>query len=230
VWIEDAEAPAVTEDSGLSDGSWTAYRAFQARGTDTGLGMRTLVLDSPAAPRWGGAYTFDAGCSGDRHSRCPQAGYVHSDTDGLPEGVVPVRFTATDAVGNVSSRTWSIRIDRSAPLIVSDQYSRRGRPPVLDAEATSYKTTIEAADAGAGVSTLDFELLDENGVVVEQSLDEDPQVCDEGCAKSRTFVFEPQYQSDGIYTLRTIATDQLGNVSDDERTLEIARGIAPITR
>ena len=91
VWIEDVDAPAVSEDSGLSDERWTSFRGFQARGTDSGLGLRKLVLDSPGNPGWRGAYTYDANCTGDRRNRCPQAGYVHSDTNGLPEGVVPIR-------------------------------------------------------------------------------------------------------------------------------------------
>ena len=136
VWIEDTDAPAVTEDSGLSDGSWASFRAFQARGTDTGLGLRRLVLDSPANPGWGGAYSYDAGCTGDRRSRCPQAGFVYSDTGRLPEGIQPVRYTATDAVGNVASRTWMLRIDRSAPALVSEQErtaaDRRGGDRVRD--------------------------------------------------------------------------------------------------
>ncbi len=148
VWIEDTDAPAVTEDSGLSDGSWASFRAFQARGTDSGLGLRTLVLDSPANPGWGGAYSYDAGCTGDRRSRCPQAGFVYSDTGRLPEGIQPVRYTATDAVGNVASRTWMLRIDRSAPAVLPDPESR---PPLIDADVTEFETTAEAHDKGAGV-------------------------------------------------------------------------------
>ncbi|MDA0138039.1 hypothetical protein [Solirubrobacter deserti] len=225
VWIEDAAVPAVSEDNGLSDGSWTSYRAFQARGVDSGLGMRRLVLDSPGNPDWVGAYTHDANCTGDRRSRCPQSAYVSSDSSGLPEGEVPVRFTATDAVGNVSSRTWTLRIDRGAPEVRSAE----GRPPYLDAEATDYETTVEAHDAGAGVSTLDFELLDPDGNVVEQSLDAEPQTCAASCSKTRTFRTEPQYLPDGEYTLRITATDRLGQVALDERAIVVARGVPPLT-
>lgn len=230
VWIEDAEPPAVTEDTGLSDGNWTSYRAFQGRGTDTGLGLRKLVLDSPGTPRWGGAFTYDAGCSGDRRSRCPQSGFVYSDTKGLPEGIVPVRFTATDAVGNVSQRTWQLRIDRSAPAIVVEPRSRGARPPEIGPETTEYEVTREADDLGAGVATLDFELFNEDGGVVDESLDPEPQRCEQGCSKARTWSFFPQYLTDGFYTLRTTATDQLGNVAIDERQIEIARGIPPLHR
>jgi hypothetical protein len=225
VFIEDAEAPAVTEDHGLSD-EWTAYRSFQARGTDSGLGLRTLVLDSPANPDWRGAYTYDAGCTGDRRSRCPQAGFVHSDTTWLPEGIQPVRYTATDALGNVTSRTWNLRIDRSVPEVAEE----RGRPPSLGAEATGYETTVEATDEGAGVSTIDFELLNEDGIVVDASFDPSPQSCREGCPKARTYAFEPQRFYDGTYTLRTTATDRLGNAGTDERAIVIARGADPVAR
>ena len=227
VWIEDTDAPAVTEDAGLSDGSWASHRAFQARGTDTGLGLRKLVLDSPANPGWGGAYSYDAGCTGDRRSRCPQAGFVYSDTGRLPEGIQPVRYTATDAVGNVASRTWMLRIDRSAPAVLPEV----GRPPLIDdAEATEFETTAEAADKGAGVHTIDFELVNEDGAVLDESRDPEPQSCDQRCSKTRTWSFQPQYLYDGTYTLRITATDQLGNAGTDERTIVIARGVPPIRR
>lgn len=230
IWVEDAEAPAVSEDSGLSDGSWTSYRAFQARGTDTGLGLRKLVLDSPGNPSWSGAYTYDAGCTGDRRSRCPQSGYIYSDTSGLPEGVQPIRYTATDALGNVASRTWTLRIDRSGPSV------NPGIDPHLpDAtgggddggDPNELRFSVEADDP-AGVRTVDFELLDEWGVVVDESFDPDPQSC--VCSKAREWSVLAQFLSDGAYTLRTTATDQLGNVSLDERDVSVVRGIPPTMR
>jgi hypothetical protein len=220
VWIEDTEAPEVTEDSGLSGTGWSEYRSFQARGTDTGLGLRRLVLDSPAAPRWGGAYTFDAGCTGDRRSRCPQGAFISSNTNGLPEGIVPVRFTATDVVGNVSSRVWNLRVDRSAPTILP---AAKRRSSSIRSDDTEWTVTVDAEDAGSGVRTIDFELVDENGVVVEAYPDDDPQSCDAGCGKSRTWSLEPDRFEDGEYTLRVTATDALGHAEVEERTLSIER-------
>ena len=87
---------------------------------------------------------------------------MYSDTGRLPEGIQPVRYTATDAVGNVASRTWMLRIDRSAPAVLPDA----GEPPPLtDADVTEFETTAEAHDKGAGVHTIDFELVNEDGVV-----------------------------------------------------------------
>lgn len=232
VWIEDVDAPAVTEDNGLSDQRWTSYRGFQARATDNGLGLRKLVVDSPGNPGWRGAYTYDANCTGDRRNRCPQVGYVYSDTTGLPEGLVPIRYTATDAVGNVSSRTWTIRIDRTSPSVVPDPHAPPGAtaPVALDDDSV-LEFTAEAEDAGAGVRSIDFELVTEWGTVVEESTDPDPQSCPQpACGKRRDWGVLAQFLMDGQYTLRTIATDQLGNRTVDERTVEIGRGIPPAPR
>lgn len=231
IWIEDAVAPAISEDSGLSDDSWTAYRAFQARGTDTGLGLRKLVLDSPGNPSWRGAYTYDAGCTGDRRSRCPQSGYIYSDTDGLPEGVQPIRYTATDALGNVASRTWTVKIDRSGPAVDPgvDPHLPDAGPGGGEEDPNELRFSVTARDP-SGVRSIDFELFDEWGVVVDESLDPDPQVCTGVCDKSREWAVLTQYLMDGDYTLRTTATDQLGNVSLDERAVTITRGIPPTLR
>lgn len=232
VWIEDVDAPAVTEDSGLSDQRWTSYRSFQARATDNGLGLRKLVVDSPGNPGWRGAYTYDANCTGDRRNRCPQVGYVHSDTTGLPEGLVPIRYTATDAVGNVSSRTWTIPIDRTSPSVVPDRHASPGATAPLEQDDDSVVVfEAEAEDAGAGVRSIDFELVAEWGSVVDESTDPDPQSCPEhGCPKYREWSVSAYLLMSGQYTLRTIATDQLGNRSVDERVVEVVRGIPPALR
>ncbi|MDA0178699.1 hypothetical protein OJ997_00205 [Solirubrobacter phytolaccae] len=230
VWIEDVGPPTVTEDSGLSDQRWTSYRAFQARGTDSGLGLRKLVLDSPGTPGWSGAYTYDAGCTGDRRNRCPQAGYVFSDTNGLPEGVVPIRYTATDAVGNEFSRTWNLRIDRSGPSLSPDDGHLPGATGEGEDEDGWRTFTAHANDAGSGVRSIDFELEAEWGTIVDGSTDPDPQPCSASCDKARDWTVETRYLAPGVYTLRTIATDQLGNEAVSERTVEIAFGIPPVFR
>jgi hypothetical protein len=222
----------VSEDSGLSDQRWTSYRAFQARATDSGLGLRKLVVDSPGNSRWGGAYTYDAGCTGDRRNRCPQMGYVHSDTNGLPEGVVPIRYTATDVVGNVATRTWHLRIDRTSPSVAPDQHAPPGAvAPGVEEDENLLSFTAEAYDAGAGVRSIDFELVDEYGTVVDESTDPDPQGCPEqACGKTRDWSVLAQFLTDGEYTLRTTATDLLGNAGVDERTVQVVRGIPPVIR
>jgi hypothetical protein len=104
------------------------------------------------------------------------------------------------------------------------------RPPLIDAEVTEFETTAEAFDKGAGVHTIDFELVNEDGAVLDESQDPEPQSCDQRCSKTRTWSFQPQYLFDGTYTLRVTATDQLGNAGTDERTIVIARGVPPIRR
>lgn len=232
VWIEDVDAPAVSEDNGLSDERWTAYRAFQARGTDDGLGLRKLVLDSPGNPGWTGAYTYDANCTGDRRNRCPQAGYVFSDTTGLPEGIVPIRYTATDAVGNVSSRVWNLRIDHSGPSVAPEPHTPPGASGSGDEPDESLlEFSAEAHDAGSGVRSIDFELVAEWGTVVDESTDPDPQACPrQACSKTRDWTVLRQFLVPGEYTLRTIATDQLGNRSVAERAVDVNHGIPPVLR
>ena len=78
--------------------------------------------------------------------------------------------------------------------------------------------------------TIDFGLVDEWGLVVDESTDGDPQSCAQGCGKVRSWSVLQTFLQDGVYTLRTTATDQLGNVATDERTVHIVRGIPPTIR
>ena len=79
--------------------------------------------------------------------------------------------------------------------------------------------------------SIDFELVDEWGTVVDESTDPDPQSCPrQSCAKTRDWYVLAQFLVDGEYTLRTIATDQLGNRGVDERTVDVVRGIPPVLR
>jgi hypothetical protein len=233
VFIQDDAAPSLSDDSGLSDGSWTTFRAFQGRATDTGLGLRSLVMDSPAAPDWSGRYTYTAGCTGDRKSRCPQSAFAFSDTSGLPEGVVPVRFTATDVVGNTATRTWRLRIDRSAPAI---QAPADESHEVDAAQDTAYTTTVTARDGDAenlrsGVRSIDFALLDESGQTeLQSSRDPEPQDCPDGsCAKTRSWTVPLDTMPDGTYTVRVTATDQLGITATQTWPLVVNRGVPPET-
>ena len=73
IWIEDdGRARRVTEDNGLSDGSWTSFRAFQARahGHRARACARSCWTRRPT--RAGAAPTrYDAGCTGDRALALP---------------------------------------------------------------------------------------------------------------------------------------------------------------
>jgi hypothetical protein len=229
IYIEDDAAPTLTEDSGLNE-AWSGFRSFQGRATDSGLGMKSLVLDSPAVPDWTGRYTFNANCTGDRKSRCPQSAYAFSDSSRLPEGIVPVRFTATDAVGNVATRTWRLRIDRSAPAIeVPAERAEIGR------DGTDYTVTVTARDGDevnqrSGVRTIDFALLGEDGGTEFLSDDDtEPQSCDASCAKTRSWTIPVDTLPDGRYTIRAVATDQTGMQATETWPLDVNRGVPPGT-
>jgi hypothetical protein len=239
VFIADDGVPVLTDDSGLSDTGWATFRSFQGRATDSGLGLRSLVLDSPDVPNWSGRYTWTGNCTGDRKSRCPQSAFAFSDTSALPEGIVPVRFTATDVVGNTAARTWRLRIDRSAPAIEA-----KGEEHLDSATGDPFTTTVTARDGDAvnlrsGVRSIDFALLDAGGQnVLLDSRDPEPQSCDEGsCAKTRTWTVPAGQVPAGRYTIRVTATDQLGiqatetwplSVSADEAEPE--GGVPPSVR
>ena len=53
---------------------------------------------------------------------------------------------------------------------------------------------------------------------------------DEAAYTARIAAVMAEIQATDTYTLRTTATDRLGNVSGDERAIEIAHGIPRITR
>jgi hypothetical protein len=227
IYIEDDVAPVLSEDNGLNE-SWSAFRSFQVRATDSGLGVKSLVLDSPAVPNWTGRYAFNANCTGDRTSRCPQSAFAFSDSSRLPEGVVPVRLTATDAVGNASTRTWRLRIDRSAPAIdVPVERAEIGR------ENSEYTAAVTARDGDelnqrSGVRTIDFALLDEDGdTELLSDPDPEPQSCDASCPKTRSWTFPVDTLPDGRYMIRAVATDQTGMQATETWPLDVRRGVPP---
>ena len=120
----------------------------------------------------------------------------------------------------------ALRIDRSAP---GDRAPRRGSARELSDRDTEYRRRHRPRrrrdNLRSGVRSIDFELLDEYGAILDESQRPGPQSCDQRCSKTRTWSFQPQYLFDGTYTLRITATDQLGNAGTDERTIVIARSV-----
>jgi hypothetical protein len=142
-----------------------------------------------------------------------------------------VRFTATDVVGNVATRIWRLRIDRSAPAI--EVPAERGE---VGREDTDYTATVTARDGDeinqrSGVRTIDFALLDENGDTEYLSdRDSAPQSCDASCPKTRSWTIPVDTLPDGRYTVRAVATDQTGMQATETWPLDVARGVPPRTR
>ena len=141
---------------------------------------------------------------------------------------MPVRFTATDVVGNRAERTWRLRIDRSAPAIEPPSARERRE---LSAEDTEYSTTVTAHDGDAenlrsGVRSIDFALLGEDGTTEYQSSrDPEPQECPDGsCSKTRSWTVPLESLPDGTYTMRVTATDQLGITATETWPLVVERG------
>lgn len=233
--IDDSIAPIITEKYGLSDSSWTSYREFRARTSDYGLGSKRLVLDSPGNSGWSNAYDYVAPCTGDRRSRCGEWQEVFSSTNGLPEGIQPIRYTGYDVVGNTDSKTWNLRIDRTGPTFdtptgslwtTRDQAADHRSEGLYD---NNYSVSVTARDGSpgtgagerSGVREVGFELLRQDGSVAAQSPDPAPQGCASSCAKSRNWSLDTSALQDGQYTVRVTAKDELGYASVKSWTVTV---------
>ena len=230
IFIEDDGAPTLTDDNGLSDSSWTSFRSFQGRATDAGLGLRSLVLDSPAAPNWSGRYTYtrqlhgrpQVALPGSRRSRsvtpagCPRASCRSSSR---PRTSWATRRRARGGCGSTARRPRSSL--------------RRASAASSAPRDTEYTTTVTAHDGDAenvrsGVRSIDFALLGEDGTTVyEESRDPEPQACPDGsCSKTRSWTVPLDSVPNGTYTVRVTATDQTRHPGDGD----VAAGRRPRTR
>ena len=221
VVLTDYNAPAVTEDYGLSDTAWTPYRAFQGRGTDGGLGTKRLAVDSPGNPGWPNAFTYESPCTGDRRSRCPSYVQVTDNTFGLPEGLaVPVRYTATDIVGNASSRTWQLNVDRTPPAVTygGDLPSLNNRLELSGQDYFTTHITVTDGSTAGGSSTrrsgAASVVLRVDGAVEARA--DSLSSCVDSCALDLDYEFSyDDYVPGSTHTVRVETVDRAGNRAPD---------------
>lgn len=125
VELTDPEAPTITSqgvvrpDGGDPNGWVSDDTEFwvQPTATDPGLGVNYLELTGAGVPG-GGDYLLDL-CSGTKADPCPSS-LTHPEsfrvyTDELPEGDNHLTLRAEDVLGQHTSQTVHVRVDRGAP-------------------------------------------------------------------------------------------------------------------
>jgi hypothetical protein len=114
----DTVKPLMTA-SGLPT-SWVDNASgMKVRGTDSGLGMRTVTLSSPTKSDWDQNRVKEPapGCY-DRNNRCAKIVETDAFTTGnLPEGAGSIRATGLDVIGDTAFADFPIKIDRTPPRI-----------------------------------------------------------------------------------------------------------------
>jgi hypothetical protein len=192
--------------------------------TDSGLGVKKVVINSPDSTEWSGE-SYDPPCRGDRTDRCPQAPdpqQLSFNTAGLPEGIRTIRTTALDIVDNDESRSGQVKIDRSGPDIAlsGPLYDRRGQ----EAPNGLYQVHADATD-GDGSS----DAMARSGVVqVELRLDDSVEAeryvdCStHSCALDLDWAIDTSELAGGVHRVDVVATDAL----DHERieSFEFSKG------
>ncbi|MEA2439363.1 MAG: hypothetical protein QOH76_787 [Thermoleophilaceae bacterium] len=235
IYIYDGNAPTVTSVSASeTNGAWRGndpVAQFTVSATDSGLGLadvKAVSSDNRVNVQ------SSAPCNGHRDSRCPTSAPSSSpnwpasltyNTSALNEGVTPMSATAGDATGNRSSPyNWDVKVDRSAPTLAASGslWDRRNQATDHRSEglyAASYSTSVTATDGAltsnatkrSGVADIRMQLINSSGTVVADSVDPSPQGCPgSSCPKTRPWTINTDTYPDGDYTVKAIATDQVG--------------------
>lgn len=129
------------------------------------------------------------------------------------EGIHDIHVTATDQLGHTMSQTWSVKIDRTDPVLNlsgtlkdhADEWLRGG----------SYALTAHATDSGSGAKSIEF-LVD--GVQKDY---EEQQCAAGGCSLSRTLQLNTADYDEGRHEVQVRATDQSGRVVTSAVTTKI---------
>jgi len=167
----DSTAPTIAPDlSGvLGDASWYRSATFNATATDALSGMQSISVTDNGTAR---SLPFT-----------------------VSDGPHTLVVTSADKAGNTSTKTVTVSVDSTAPVITPSYLGTAGEPDWwvsdLDVDAT-------AEDPTSGVSTLE---ISRDGGVTWTSL--------------------PEVFTDGVYPMIIRARDNAGNVSTVERTLSV---------
>jgi hypothetical protein len=197
--------------------------------TDTGLGMRSVRLDTVPSHAWNQAPSrnAEASCSGDRNTPCPKSLTATFDSGDLPDGTNTLKFTGIDVMGDSASVTGTLKVDRQPPQVtlLGDL-----------ADAADGQSLFQGGDADLLVRATDGL----SGAVRSQILidgaspaaaADKSQSCgaDGGCPLDHDYLQVLGGLSPGDHTVTSIVTDAAGNQarSDWHIDVEEAQGIPP---
>lgn len=219
IYLGDRHVPTITA-APASTSQWVDDNAGSHQATitaaDVGLGVKTHTLSGSSS----GTLTRTQSCTGDIYRRPCPANRSETFSYTLPEGITTLTARARDIVDNQSAaRTWTKRIDRSAPSSVTLSGPLRDR----DGKGVSGPSTLRAvaADRWSGVRKLQM-LVDDRDVEAtmagRQVLTQgDPGT---GGGMSGDLDFNPSSLASGRHEIRVVATDGVGRTRSSE-TIEV---------
>jgi RHS repeat-associated protein len=246
--VLDRELPVIVSTThaglptGWNDGSARPTAAIEAR--DSGAGVRRLRLYQPGAATQTRDFPSTAApCDGTVASPCPRTGAAHTFSYSAAEGAEGrnvLRATAEDGAGRESEpdSTWTMRVDRSAPVLTLTGSLKNAANTVLVESA--YDLTAAGADGSrtsaaserSGMKSIEILTRFEDPAVLAASRtfgrrDFIAQTCSAGsCALTRNWVFRSREYRAGEHTVRVVATDQLGRESFEELKVTVGPGLA----
>jgi hypothetical protein len=229
IYEYDTASPVMTQTA-IPTGWVMSASGMTVQGTETGMGMVSVVLDSPTDTNWDQRQTKSFAPCGDRNHRCPRIVQPNSFGSGnLADGIATIRAVGTAATGESTTGTWPLKLDTKPPVLSdSGPLSEVG---AVGGNSTAFDVT--ALDSAPGITT--------SGVrSIELSIDgSDPQgrylwnapSCPSGsCDQHHGFTVDLTSLSTGTHTLGIVAIDYAGNVASDDFQFTYVPGPPVVTR
>ncbi|MDQ3729430.1 MAG: hypothetical protein M3355_07545, partial [Actinomycetota bacterium] len=244
--MTDPEAPAVQNVGNAGGEGWTKQRTAEVRPTvvDPGLGVKTIFFKDGVSPTESRTHPTCTGRKGREETtfedtECPQSwtlpGHGQSafsyETDTMPEGVNTIRVSGRDILGKLGTEATSkVRVDRSAPKLALSGSLKDSDGQALAKTQESYALTARATDGvpgGAaseqrsGAKSVEVFLTEERDKASDEQetrvafQDQDCPV-EGNCAREASYELRTADHDPGIYTVRVVAKDQLGQSKEEK--------------
>lgn len=233
IYETDNVTPTMTS-AGIPAGWVESASGMTVSGTDAGMGMVKVALDSPSNASWDQNRTKDFTPCGDRNHRCPKI--VQPDpfaTGSLPQGVDTIRATGTSAVGVTATGTFPIKIDKSPPSITNVSgtlYGARNGTSDHRGEGLygpSYALHVDAGDSLSGAKSIEV-FVDNVSQAPTGGLVSGTCASD-GCGKSLDWTLNTDSLSEGDHTVKIVASDQVYGTPGSTDSLHQATLSFPVT-
>lgn len=148
---KDTTPPTLTASGSLygAAGSWIVPSELsataEAQDTETGVVEEALYID--------GKLVGQAAKQGCEYGGCSLTHAFSASLSGYADGPHTVKLTATDGAGNTAERTWTVKIDTTAPKLES--LSSPEVPTGWTPQVSSAKFSYSASDAGVGIKKVE---------------------------------------------------------------------------
>jgi streptogramin lyase len=143
------------------------------------------------------------------------------DASHYPAGQHRVIVEATDAAGNVGTRSWIVELNHDTTPPVIALSGTMTQQESLGTKRPSYTLRLDATDGTtkAPQSGVAKTVVKVDGAVVDEA---DPGCATQSCSVSREWILKSGDYSDGPHTVEVAATDEVGLSTTKTLTIELA--------